>query len=484
MIKTNVAYALGSAANSAALFVLIPYLVNVLPPEAYGAWAIYEIILILMVMLITAGMEVGLMREYWFLEDEQARRRLVGTIFSAVLIWGLLLVTATVGLVMTAMLQGSSWLNEYGGASSITLIALIGLCDALFTVALTILRIREQAVYFVLISTGKLLILVAGVIAGVQLLGGIEGALIGRVAASVLPLIVSIWLVRERIAVVFERPMALRALRYGLPLLPTGIAAYVLFAADRYMLQAITSLELAAIYTFAYKIATTLDVLVTRPFGLDWAARRFKIAAQPDAQGHYAEALLLYLFSAGAVTLLILAGTPFAYAWIAPPIYAEGAKIVPIILLAYIIYGLSLPLNVGIMLRDKTIYLPVVGVVSAILCIGLNLWWIPHFGMAGAAWATVVAYLVWTGSITIISLYLFPIRYPLRRLTALIASIIIGVLALWLIDTSALSTTLPITSLILRLLWVCGIGVLMALVTFGYNRGPVAGLLRWVRSQP
>lgn len=466
MIKTNIAYAIGSAANSAALFILIPYLINVLPPAAYGAWTMHGIILLILVMIMTASMDVGLMREYWLIDNDEGKRRLVGTIFSAVTNWGLFVSLFISSIGFLVGVQNITWLNEYGGLRSLFILVFIGLIDSLFMITLAILRIHENAIAFVVLSTGKLFVLVVSVIIGVQLLGGVEGALVGRLVASILPLGAALWVVRTRMTLSFDVPELRRVLRYSLPLLPTGLALYILFSLDRFMIESMISLEMAAVYTFASKIAATLDMLVTRPFALDWGARRFKIAKQSNAEHLYTDGLLLYLFSAGSGALFILAGSPFAYLWIAPPIYAQGSAAVPVILLAYIIYGLSIPLNIGLMLRDKTVYMPIIGLVSIVICILFNLWWIPEFGLLGAAWATVVSYSVWTGSVTVCSFYFSPIHYPLPKVFILLASISMGFIGLLFMENLWQVEHTPFLNLGLSLLWVSVICIIMAKTTF------------------
>ena len=86
--KDNVIYAVGSVANSAALILLVPYLVNTLTPAEFGIWSLLEIGILIVSLLISAGMDIGLMRQYWFLEDALARARLAGTVIIAVAAWG------------------------------------------------------------------------------------------------------------------------------------------------------------------------------------------------------------------------------------------------------------------------------------------------------------------------------------------------------------------------------------------------------------
>ncbi len=410
VLKANLAYAIGSVANSAALFLLIPYLVNALTPEEYGAWSLFEIGTLFLKWLILAGLDIGLMRGYWYREGEEERARLVGTALIAVVMWG----GGLIGLLGAVLfVKGRSW--DFPGAPyTLELTLVIGLLEAVFALLLTVFRIREEAFTFVALSVERMVGFLGLSIGLVQAGGGLAGALAGRLLAGALSLGAAVALGRRYLILKPDWTGLRRMARYGLPLLPTNLASYVLFASDRYVLQHFSTLEMVGIYSFAYKIATTLDILITRPFALDWAPRRFKIARSDDAPQRYAHVLILYLFAGLLFALLVVAITPTIYTWIAPPLYRQGMSVVPIILAAYLVYGLGYPLNVGIMLRDKTEYAPLIGGVAAALCLGLNFWWIPRYGMMGAAWATLLAYAVRTGGLAWVSLRLYPVPYSLR----------------------------------------------------------------------
>ncbi len=422
MLRKNLVYAIGSAANSAALFLLVPYLVNVFTPEEYGAWAIFEIAILLLNMVMLAGLEVGLMREYWFLADERSQAQLVGSVLLVIALWGGMIFVGGTFLVTNGLhfsLPGTPF----------TLIETLAIAwlEALFSLLLTLFRIREQAVTFVFLSVGRMLLFMGLSIGLVHTGYGLPGALLGRLGGTIVMLGGAGALGFRYISLPrLDLERLKRVVRYGLPLLPTNLASYVLLASDRYVLQHFSTLESVAVYTFAYKIAATLDILITRPFALDWAPRRFKIATQSDPSHKYAQALLLYLWAAVCFSLCVTALTPAFYHWVAPHEYWMGMKLVPVILLAYLIYGLSYPLNVGIMLKDRTQYLPVIGWIAAAVCLGLNFWWIPRYGVMGAAWATVVAYGFWTGGIAGVSLRLYPIKYSLYSISLIVVSTLVG----------------------------------------------------------
>lgn len=453
LVKTNLIYTFGSAANSAALFLLIPFLINALAPEEYGAWSIFEVAVLLLNMVMLSGLEVGLMREYWFLTDDEKRAQLTGSVLLAIILWGGVLFAGG------ALFLTTSGVHFSLPGAPLTLIEVLAIAwlEAIFTLYLTLFRIREQALTYVLLSVGRM-VLFMGLSIGLVYAGyGLAGALLGRLGGTAFMLSVAIVLGIHRISLGLDIAILKRVIRYGFPLLPTNLASYILLASDRYILQSVANLETVAIYTFAYKIAATLDVLVTRPFALDWAPRRFKIAMENDPPRRYAQALLFYLWVAVSFSLCVIALTPAFYRWVAPYEYWSGMRLVPVILLAYLIYGLSYPLNVGIMLKDHTQYLPAISWAAAAVCLGLNFWWIPRYGMTGAAWATVIAYGFWTGGITWVSLQLYPVHYPLWQIGGILVASIVSYAGLWVSDGAVLSNVDFLSIAALRLIWVVGV---------------------------
>ncbi|MGC8799693.1 MAG: lipopolysaccharide biosynthesis protein [Chloroflexus sp.] len=443
----SVIYAIGNTANSAALLLLIPYLINALTPAEYGAWSIFEVTIFLLNLLSLAGLEVGLMREYWFQDDEQWRARLVGNTLMMASVIGMVIMVGGASLI-----AGGIDFDLPGAPHTLLLVLAIGWSEAIFTVFLTLFRIREQPITFITLSIGRMALFALFTVGLLEGGFGLTGALGARLIATVSFITAGLIVGWRWIAWQLDRALIRRIVSYGLPLLPANLAAYLLSTADRYIVQGFLSLENVAIYTFAYKIAAVLDVLVTRPFALDWAPRRFKIATQPHPEQKYAQALLIYLWVALGFALAVMALTPLLYALIAPPVYWSAMGLVPVILLAYIIYGLSYPLNIGIMLKDRTRDLPVIGWIAACCCLALCFWWIPVFGIAGAAWATVVAYMLWTGFIAIDSLHLYPVVYPWQQIGLIVSMGVIAYGGLWLSETW-FSPTHPLVAG-LRLTWV------------------------------
>ena len=102
-------------------------------------------------------------------------------------------------------------------------------------------------------------------------------------------------------------------------------------------------------------------------------------------------------------------------------IYAPGrplslANIIPFIAFSYIVYGFYIIMLPGLYIREKTVYLPMATFSGAALNLGLNFFFIPKFGIIGAAYTTIIAYVVMVSVLYYISRSIYLVRYEFKRL--------------------------------------------------------------------
>jgi O-antigen/teichoic acid export membrane protein len=422
----NIVYAIGSVASSAALLLVVPFLTHALTTSEFGVWILLEVAIQILSSILAAGMDVGLMRMYWLQEDEEEQRRLAGTVILGTILWGLFFTACL--MVVIEMVSMEKVVAATPRVAAIALLA--AYFETVLRIVLSLFRIREEPFAYVKLAVGRVLLFMMASIGLVALGQGLIGAITGRALAALLTLLFGIWYSRRYYSVCLDWERLKRVLTYGLPLVPTNLAAYVLFASDRYFLEFYTSAAIVGVYSFAYKVASVFQVVVVRPFALDWAPRRYKIERMDNARERYADILYLFLFGATFVILAIQVVSPLLYDWFAPEIYSMGRNVLPILLLGLLAYGLSYPLNIGIVIRDKTSYAALVGGFAAAATIVFNFLLIPSYGMLGAAWATVLAYSVWTAGMTVVSLRLYPIRYSIPKLGAICVAAVMAYLGI------------------------------------------------------
>ena len=130
-----------------------------------------------------------------------------------------------------------------------------------------------------------------------------------------------------------------------------------------------------------------------------------------------------------AVALAVYAGQIVAL--IAPPSYSPAATVVPLIVVAYALFGLYLMMVTGMGVSKRTVPMAWIGGAAAALNIGLNLLLIPIWGMQAAAATTVAANLVLVGGSWFYSQKVYPIPYDWSRIarTAAIAVVVVGAAA-------------------------------------------------------
>ena len=104
----------------------------------------------------------------------------------------------------------------------------------------------------------------------------------------------------------------------------------------------------------------------------------------------------------------------------------------PIILLAYLFYGMYINLMAGIYIEKKTKYLPLITGIAAIVNVVFNFLLIPVMGMNGAAYTTLFSYLTMLVGIFIFSQKYYKIDYEYIKILLVFVSIILSYLILYI----------------------------------------------------
>jgi O-antigen/teichoic acid export membrane protein len=273
--------------------------------------------------------------------------------------------------------------------------------------------IRDSAYYLIqfFVNIGFTIYLV--VVAGHGIEGHFEGLLIGQVAVLLLFAGVLLDIIRGS----FSRDSAREILSFGLPLMPATLAMISLTIADRYFLRVYSSFDQIGIYGLGYNFGVIVSVLVVTPFMLSWGPTMWSVSEKPFAKQFYARVLtyftLVALFVALAISILspeiiriMSRSSAFWVAW----------KVVPLISISYVFYGLYFLTNVGIYLKKKTAYIPLIVGSAAVINLALNFLLIPGGGIMGAAIATLISYILLVVFAYVVSQRSYWIVYEWERL--------------------------------------------------------------------
>jgi len=143
-----------------------------------------------------------------------------------------------------------------------------------------------------------------------------------------------------------------------------------------------------------YKFGFILWIFVQRPIFNIWEPQRFEIANRVDADEinkkmFFYFNLLLIMFAFG---ISIFGRDLFRI--ISDKTFWDAYKIIPLIMIAYIIQAWTAFGNFGIMYHEKTKYIAVGTILASISSLIFCFILIPYFGSFGAAYATILAFYI------------------------------------------------------------------------------------------
>jgi O-antigen/teichoic acid export membrane protein len=192
--------------------------------------------------------------------------------------------------------------------------------------------------------------------------------------------------------------MRAQLLQYGIPLAGAYVLDYVVSSSDRLLLGGLISTDAAGLYAPAYDLCqqslwAVMMVVNLAAYPLAVRAVDAGDLEARDRQLRRHLALLLVLGLPAAAGLAVLApavsgvlGARFSHA---------AAELMPILAPAALLGGLkSYYFDLSFQLGRATKLQVVTVAACALLNLGLNAWWIPVWGVRGAANATLVAYAV------------------------------------------------------------------------------------------
>ncbi|MDL2265668.1 oligosaccharide flippase family protein [Parabacteroides sp. OttesenSCG-928-G07] len=207
-------------------------------------------------------------------------------------------------------------------------------------------------------------------------------------------------------------------LRYSFPILILGIAGILNQTADKIIFPFLFEDETYAkeqlgIYGACFRMAAVMVMFIQ---AFRYAYEPFIFAKNKEDDGNtkaYVEAMKYFIIFA----LLIFVGVMFyidILKYFVTPAYYPGLRVVPIVMLGELFFGIYFNLSLWYKLIDQTkwgAYFSIIGCVTTVCIIVL---FAPHYGYMACAWASFISNLLMMLISYFIGQKKFPIRYDLK----------------------------------------------------------------------
>ena len=398
---------------------MIPVYTHYLSPSEYGILELMDLTITIITMLIGMGLGSAIIRFYYHYENIEDKNE----VFSTSLIFTFILCFIAVSsLECFTKYFAEIALGEprYYRYFQIMFIAM-GL-QTIASVPECLLLAKKQSVIFSTITIGTFVsYLTLNILFLVVFKMGVVGILLSILITKALNTSSLIVITFHRFRLLFSLKKLREMISFGLPLVPAGIAMFIMHFSDRFFVQKFCNLNDLGLYSLGYKFGMILTVLVFAPFFRIWDIQRFEIAKTVDGKRIFGRVFTYYsavsIFAGLGISVLIEEIINI----MAASEYHGAAAVVPLIVLSYLLYGMANFFSLGIMITKKTKYAAYIQLPIAGINILFNFLFIRNYGIMGAAISTFLSFLLLAIFTFVISQNIYRIPLEYKRLFILFA---------------------------------------------------------------
>jgi O-antigen/teichoic acid export membrane protein len=205
-------------------------------------------------------------------------------------------------------------------------------------------------------------------------------------------------------------------LRYGFPLTGTYLADFILAASDRYMIGYFIGTMAVGVYSAGYNLTSNILSNAFLVFGM--AVHPFMVAAFEKTDTREVQRLMR---NTASVYVILIIPMVLGISYLAKPIsqaffgvkFHQAYQFIPWVAVGTLCLGFTKHyINWIFQLKERTSFILYIFAVSAIFNVVLNLFWIPRFGALGAAYSTMLSYLLILILSIVLARRLIPIPWP------------------------------------------------------------------------
>ncbi|MCM1021633.1 MAG: oligosaccharide flippase family protein [Muribaculum sp.] len=466
LAKDTAVYGVSSIVGRFLNWCLVPLYTNVFSSEQYGIVTYLYAIVALAMIVLTYGMETGFFRfanhERYNDSNEVYSTSLTSLGFTSTLFFALILIFLT---------PVSRALDCADHPSYVWMMALAVAIDAYSAIPFAYLRFKNRAMRF---ATLKLINI--GINIGLNLFFillcpwlmkvapqtidwfFVDGYGIGYIfLANLLASIITLAMLLPdtvRVALRFNFGLLKEMLRYSFPLLILGIAGIMNQTIDKLLLPELVAdkaegMAQLGIYGANYKIAIIM-VMFLQAFRFAYEPFIFSQNRNKGVEKvqSYADAMKYFFIFALIIFLGVMFYLPILRYFIAPA-YFSGLKVVPVIMIAELAFGVFFNLSLWYKLTDRTIWGTWFSLMGLAITIVGNVILVPHIGYMGCAWAALACYF----TMAVVSYFIGRTRFPIPYQTGRMGGyLLVAGVFYWLgmmIDTPWLAFTLSLRTILI-----------------------------------
>lgn len=433
--KHTVIFSIGDLAQKSVGFLLLPVYMRCLSPADYGVLELLTIISMVFSGAILQGLPTASFRAYSYdyLKDEEERRDAIQTAYTYILLCALILYSC---LFLSASFWSDVLFKEGDFTKFIQIVFITEFFRCSSQIPFVILRARLLSAWVAGISLTRVITSASLTIWFVVFKDyGVLGVLLANMIISILVFVGSPfipYIIHKRFRLHISIEKVKKMLVFGWPLVPGIFAAWIMTSTDRYFLEHFSTRTELGLYSIGFKLSTILSLGFIEPFRKTWPAIFFPKAQDGDAKEVFSRFATYFLLAGSIVSVFIICISDHLIQLMGSREYWNAYAVVPILVSSVLIHGFQATINLGLFVKNKTKYAPLIVICGAVSNIVFNALLIPRYGMIGAGTGTMLSHIVMLVLTYGINQKIYPIHYEYRRLSQLALAYIF----IWIVNYS------------------------------------------------
>lgn len=239
------------------------------------------------------------------------------------------------------------------------------------------------------------------------------------------------------------------ALAFGLPIVFHLLAGVLNNSIDRVILAKFVTMGKIGIYTLGYQVGMVMSVIVMS-VNKAWQPNYFELMSGDSHDRAFENRRIFsyWLIGIGCVCLIGMLWAEEILIILTPGGYRLAARVIPIIILGFFFQGVYSFAVSPIFQYKKTIILPFLTGLVALINIGFNFLLIPQFGISGAAYATLISFFFQAMLAYILGVKLFNPQFELGKILCLMILLVIVPFVVVSSEISVQSEIIKVTYLV------------------------------------
>ena len=414
LLSDTIKYGLGKVILRFFSILIVPIIAKNFPPDIFGEINIITTFMGLFVGIAVLGFDSAI-AYYYYHGEEELKNNYLGTAFITRMFVSVLMFIGF--FAFAKILSGANFLLKDGKRYLLIILgaAVIPFDNCLFFfVDLT--RFLMKPIIYNIANISKVVLYYIFII--FFLINGltVENIFLSILVSSVVPSLFLFFYYRKIMNFKINLYCLKRMLKYGLPLVPASIMYFLMSSANRFVLNAYSTLENTGIFSMMNSVAS-IFLLITSSIIMAWPAYSMIIAKREDAQIAFARITTLLFVLLIPLAFLFWSVADIIILIFSKPIYLSGENTIILLTIQHIFNLLYYCTAIGLILKEKTMFITIGNSIACIVAVLISFPLCKYWGIFGAALSSCVGYVVSTFYVAFKSQQFYPIPYNIKFLS-------------------------------------------------------------------